>query len=70
MKKYKLLKELPWMKAGTIFTIDSKTGWMKSDEGYLAADCYQATKHYFFSEGFENNNWMVEIPASAEKERV
>lgn len=61
MKKYKVIKDLPWMSKGTVFWIDEKTGWLATKGMILAAECYEATKNYFFEEGFEDNDWIIEI---------
>ena len=66
--KYRMKKDLPWMKAGEIFWFEN--GYMKKEGATLAAECYEATKNYFFSDGegnfdeksFEDDEWIERVP--------
>lgn len=67
MKKYILKKDLPWMKAETIFWFENEN--MKIKGSTLLASCYETTKDYFFTNDdgnfdesdFEDCGWIEKV---------
>lgn len=64
--KYILKKDLPWMKAGTVFWFNGDT--MKTEGKTLLAECYETTRNFFFVEddafseaNFEDNEWVEKV---------
>lgn len=78
MTKYKLLKDLPWLKAGTVVWVEN--GRLKKEGTILVAECYEATKNYFWVDDIGNfdenadpsypphqNGWFEKVSDKPEK---
>ncbi len=70
--KYRLIKDLPWAKAGTVFVEVDKDSYWKTETGVtLAADCYEAMRNYFVNEDtqeFEpDGKWFEPLEEESEE---
>jgi len=55
MKKYRLLKDLPDLKAGAIFTPDPK------NPGYFRRELADRSEYYYSTETMDQKEWFEEI---------
>lgn len=78
VQKYKLLKDLPWLKAGTILWVQN--GMLNRQGCGLSAECYEATMNYFwvdedgrFDENAdptkEDSEWLEKVVEPVLKEK-